>query len=75
MTMNFTQFRIARPTDQIQLLEQFYCDGVGLEKVGEFGGHRGYPTVPSENPYWVEKGVTIADPYGWRVVLMNTAGI
>ena len=51
MTMNFTQFRIARPTDQIQLLEQFYCEGLGLEKVGEFGGHRGYPAVPPENPY------------------------
>ncbi|MGN5455163.1 MAG: VOC family protein [Candidatus Kurthia intestinigallinarum] len=129
--MNFTQFRIARPTDQIQLLEQFYCEGLGLEKVGEFGGHRGYtgimiglpdtnyhleftqheagspcpaptddnllvfymtdleeiqeiaarlasmgyPAVPPENPYWAEKGVTIADPDGWRVVLMNTAGI
>lgn len=129
--MKFTQFRIARPTDQIQLLEQFYCDGLGLEKVGEFVGHAGYtgimiglpdtnyhleftqheagspcpaptddnllvfyladleeikeiaarlasmgyPAVPPENPYWAEKGVTIADPDGWRVVLMNTAGI
>lgn len=35
----------------------------------------GYVEVPPENPYWQSQGVTIADPDGWRVVLMNTAGI
>jgi len=35
----------------------------------------GYATVEPENPYWNERGLTIADPDGWRVVLMNTAGI
>ena len=36
----------------------------------------GYPEVEPENPYWNEKGaVTIADPDGWRVVLMPTNGI
>lgn len=35
----------------------------------------GYPAVAPENPYWNERGLTIADPDGWRVVLMNTAGI
>lgn len=32
------------------------------------------PVVP-ENPYWQAKGLTFEDPDGWRVVLMNTAGI
>lgn len=130
-TMQVVQFRIARPTDQLDLLEQFYCEGLGLKKLGEFTGHRGYrgimiglpdvayhlefteheegspcpapsednllvfympnkediniiqnrlrkmgyeETIP-ENPYWEEKGVTIADPDGWRIVLMNTDGI
>ena len=45
-------------------------DGVAarLEAMGYF------PTEP-ENPYWAERGVTIEDPDGWRIVLMNTEGI
>ena len=35
----------------------------------------GYPPVPPENPYWKERGVTIEDPDGWRVVLMHSDGI
>ncbi len=35
----------------------------------------GYPEVEPENPYWAEKGVTIEDPDGWRLVFMNTEGI
>lgn len=35
----------------------------------------GYPEVEPENPYWAEKGITIEDPDGWRLVLMNTQGI
>ncbi|MEK5079883.1 VOC family protein [Solibacillus sp. FSL W7-1436] len=130
-TLLIAQFRIARPTDQIEQIERFYCEGVGLKKLGGFKGHRGYtgimiglpdasyhleftehingspcpaPTednllvfympdaeqiqavksrlasmgyheVPPENPYWEDRGVTIADPDGWRIVLMNTEGI
>ncbi|MEK5184602.1 VOC family protein [Solibacillus sp. FSL W7-1324] len=130
-TLHVAQFRIARPTDQIEQIERFYCEGLGLKKLGGFKGHEGYtgimiglpdatyhleftehidgspcpaPTednllvfympnveqiqavkarlasmgyyeVPPENPYWEEKGVTIADPDGWRIVLMNTNGI
>lgn len=129
--MPVMQVRIARPTDQIEELERFYCLGLGLKKLGSFTGHRGYdglliglpdrsyhleftqhvsgspcpapskdnllvfympnqsdidtivqrlndmgyPEVEPENPYWEEKGVTIADPDGWRIVLMNTNGI
>jgi len=35
----------------------------------------GHHPVPPENPYWQRDGVTIADPDGWRVVLVNTSGI
>ena len=34
----------------------------------------GYTPVPPRNPYWAEKGVTIPDPDGWHIVLMNTPG-
>ena len=35
----------------------------------------GCEPVEPENPYWAEKGFTFEDLDGWRVVLMNTAGI
>ncbi len=35
----------------------------------------GCEPVEPENPYWAGKGFTFEDPDGWRVVLMNTAGI
>jgi|GEM_PF-129484 len=35
----------------------------------------GYKSVPPENPYWGKQGVTIEDPDGWRIVLMNSSGI
>ena len=129
--LQIVQFRIARPTDKLAEIERFYCEGLGLNKIGGFDGHRGYtgimiglpdatyhleftehvdgspcpaPTddnllvfyipdmqqiqqvqkrlaemgyleVPPENKYWEEKGVTIPDPDGWRIVLMNTEGI
>ncbi|HHT7189621.1 TPA: VOC family protein, partial [Bacillus cereus] len=31
----------------------------------------GYDEVEPENPYWKEKGITIEDPDGWRIVLMR----
>lgn len=38
-------------------------------------GQMGYSPVPPENPYWEARGITIEDPDGWRIVLMNTEGI
>ena len=125
------QVRVARPTDRLDEVIRFYCDGLGLREIGSFAGHAGYtgvmlglpgaayhleftthdegspcpaptrdnllvfyitdgaaidrlvarlaamgyPAVAPENPYWQAEGVTIADPDGWRVVLMNTGGI
>lgn len=126
------QLRVARPTNQLDEIIKFYCDGLGLKKIGGFHDHIGYtgvmlglpghsyhleftqhstptpnvapPTgdnllvfyipdknaldamvakltgmgykqVPPENDYWANGGVTIEDPDGWRVVLMNTDGI
>lgn len=34
---------------------------------------RGYPPVPSANPYWDRAGRTFEDPDGYRVVLQNAA--
>ncbi|MFJ7755519.1 VOC family protein [Peribacillus muralis] len=129
--MRVAQIRVARPTDQLEKVMSFYCEGLGLQKIGSFEGHDGYdgimiglpasnyhleftqhkdgspcpaPTkdnllvlyipdsktigeitnrlkrlgydsVSPENPYWEKSGVTIEDPDGWRVVLMNSPGI
>ncbi|WP_110113046.1 VOC family protein [Bacillus sp. CGMCC 1.16541] len=129
--MGVTQIRIARPTNQLKKIEEFYCQGLGLQKIGSFQDHDGYdgimiglpdkdyhleftqhkdgspcpaPTkdnllvfyipeedtvkqliarlkemgyepVSPENPYWEEKGITIEDPDGWRIVFMNWIGI
>lgn len=125
------QIRIARPTDKFEEVIDFYEKGLGLIRLTEFSGHRGYTGViyglpgasyhleftkhvdgspcpaPSddnllvfyipekseinliyhrlqgmgyegvepENQYWEEKGTTIEDPDGWRIVLMHTNGI
>ncbi|GAB3821608.1 VOC family protein [Pontibacter rugosus] len=39
------QVRLARPTDKLQEVERFYCDGVGLKKLGSFEGHQGYDGI------------------------------
>ncbi|MCZ0875582.1 VOC family protein [Peribacillus sp. AS_2] len=129
--MKVAQIRVARPTDQLKKVVSFYCEGLGLKKIGSFEGHEGYdgimiglpdssyhleftqhkdgspcpapskdnllvfyiperktieeitnrlkgmgyePVFP-ENPYWEKSGVTIEDPDGWRIVLMNSPGI
>ncbi|MGG0413327.1 VOC family protein [Peribacillus simplex] len=129
--MKVAQIRVARPTDQLKKILNFYCEGLGLKKIGSFDGHEGYDGImiglpdssyhleftqheegspcpaPSkdnllvfyiperktieeitnrlkgmgyepvslENPYWEKLGVTIEDPDGWRIVLMNSPGI
>jgi catechol 2,3-dioxygenase-like lactoylglutathione lyase family enzyme len=51
------QFRIARPTNQIDNLMEFYGEGLGLEEIGEFSGHDGYDGVMyglPDNSYHLE---------------------
>ena len=40
-----TQVRIARPTDHLDKVTRFYCDGLGLALVGTFEDHDGYDGV------------------------------
>lgn len=39
------QFRIARPTHQLEKIIEFYTKGLGLEIVGSFENHEGYDGV------------------------------
>lgn len=48
--MKFTHFtavqvRIARPTDKFDEVIRFYEQGLGLQRITEFEGHRGYTGV------------------------------
>jgi catechol 2,3-dioxygenase-like lactoylglutathione lyase family enzyme len=40
-----SQVRVARPTDQLDAVRRFYCDGLGLQELGGFSGHAGYDGV------------------------------
>ena len=46
-----------------------------IDKINSRLAAMGYKSVPPDNPYWKEKGITIEDPDGWRIILMNTKGI
>ena len=39
------QIRVARPTDRLDELRRFYCEGLGLEELGGFDDHDGYKGV------------------------------
>jgi catechol 2,3-dioxygenase-like lactoylglutathione lyase family enzyme len=57
------------------LLVFYITDRAAIERIAAKLAAMGYPEVAPENPYWQAHGVTVEDPDGWRVVLMNTAGI
>ena len=39
------QMRFARPTNDLERITQFYCEGLGLAEVGRFEDHQGYSGV------------------------------
>lgn len=53
MPLKITQFRVARPTDQLPKLISFYKDGLGFEELGRFEDHEGFsgimPGCPGES--------------------------
>lgn len=42
---NWVQFRIARPTNQLDEIKKFYGEGLRLNRVAEFENHDGYDGV------------------------------
>lgn len=43
--LQVAQVRIARPTDKLQEVVRFYCQGLGLRRLGGFENHNGYDGV------------------------------
>jgi len=75
--MEITQYRgdgpcPAPPPDNLLVL--YLPDRSAIEFLVARLGALGYHPVQPRNPYWAEHGVTIPDPDGWNVVLMNTSG-
>ena len=60
---------------QDNLLVFYLPDKADIGKISARLISMSYEPVPPENPYWKDKGITFADPDGWRIVLMNTNGI
>jgi catechol 2,3-dioxygenase-like lactoylglutathione lyase family enzyme len=77
--LEFTEHEDAQadypPPSRDNLLVFYIPDRAAVERLAARLEAMGYPPVPPENPYWNERGVTVEDPDGWRVVLMNTSGI
>ena len=76
--LEFTQHAAGSPSpapSRDNLLVLYIPEKAAVERIAARLSALGYPSVEAENPYWSEKGVTIEDPDGWRVVLMNSPGI
>ena len=76
--LEFTQHEQGSPCPaptRDNLLVFYIQDKEGIERIVSRLAALGHLPVPPENPYWEQKGVTIEDPDGWRIVLMNTGGI
>jgi len=78
--LEFTEHQASReedfsPPSRDNLIVFYLPERAGIERVAARLAALGYAPVAPENPYWNERGLTIEDPDGWRVVLMNTAGI
>ncbi|HYG11095.1 MAG TPA: VOC family protein [Pyrinomonadaceae bacterium] len=78
--LEFTEHEAAQgapfpPPGADNLLVLYIPERAAIERIAARLAALGYPSVAPENPYWNERGTTIPDPDGWRVVLMNTSGI
>ncbi len=76
--LEFTQHAAGSPCPapgRDNLLVFYIRDKAAIDRIAARLSDLGYGPVEAENPYWSDTGVTIEDPDGWRVVLMNSPGI
>lgn len=53
------------------LLVLYLPDRAAVDAVAARLAAAGHPEVEPENPYWLGRSVTVEDPDGWRVVLVD----
>lgn len=76
--LEFTQHEHGSPCpapSKDNLLVFYLPDADARDAIVARLGAMGHHPVSPENPYWANRGVTIEDPEGWRIVLQNTSGI
>ena len=55
------------------LLVLYLEDRAAVDAIAARLAALGHPAVEPENPYWLARGVTVEDPDGWRVVLVDAS--
>jgi catechol 2,3-dioxygenase-like lactoylglutathione lyase family enzyme len=76
--LEFTQHAAGSPCPaptRDNLLVFYIRDKEAADRIAARLSRLGYHAVEAANSYWREKGITIEDPDGWRVVLMNSPDI
>lgn len=72
--LEFTEFTeiksLPRPSKD-NLLVFYFKNPKDRDLYAERLHQMGYSAVEPENPYWLANGITIEDPDGWRIVLVN----
>jgi catechol 2,3-dioxygenase-like lactoylglutathione lyase family enzyme len=57
------------PPSRDNLLVFYFRDRAEVDAIAERLRAQGVEPVEPANPYWIGRGLTFADPDGWRVVL------
>lgn len=72
--LEFTEHKDVRPMEQPSPdhLVVFYFKSAALrDACAKRMNALGYSEVAPKNPYWLEHGITLEDPDGWRIVLVD----
>jgi catechol 2,3-dioxygenase-like lactoylglutathione lyase family enzyme len=75
--LEFTQYADGLPCPppgKDNLLVFYLPNAAARDEIVQRLAKMGYAAVPAENPYWNAHGITIEDPDGWRIVLMDVPG-
>lgn len=76
--LEFTQDEAGTPCPAPSLdnlLVLYVTDRAAYERLNDRMQRHGYQPVEPENPYWLERSFTYADPDGWRVVICRETGL
>lgn len=76
--LEFTQDEAGTPCPAPSLdnlLVLYVTDPAAYARLNDRMQRQGYQPVEPENPYWLERSSTYADPDGWRVVICRETGL
>jgi len=76
--LEFTQHEAGMPCPAPSLdnlLVLYVTDPAAYERLNDRMQRHGHQPVEPENPYWLERSFTYADPDGWRVVICRETGL